>query len=167
MRLWCYDTEPVAAIVKHSNEKVCFINTMDTINGKNESVWIDLARNFVKGACLSLAIDVEKHRNKTWGPSASKRAPGVVPGAGVDYVLGGTVGIDLRDEVRRICAGEKSERGGHSPTVQFLVRGHWRNQAVGVRHSEHKRIWIEPFWKGPEESRVLLRTHRIKIGDEE
>lgn len=49
-----------------------------------------------------------------------------------------------------------------SPTVQFLVRGHWRQQAHGPGHSLRKPIWIEPFWKGPEEARVLLRQHRVE-----
>lgn len=160
MRLWCYGTEPVAAIAKSDIQSdACYLHAFD---GDMEAPWMQLARNFVKGACLSLAIDVETHRKTDWGgPRHSKRAPGVVPGTGVDYVLSGTVEIDLRDEVKRICEGRKSS--GHGGlTVQFLVRGHWRNQATGPRHSEHKRIWIEPFWKGPEEARVLLRTHRIK-----
>jgi hypothetical protein len=170
MRLWCYGTEPVAAIANVSRPEigdksdVCYLNAFDG----PEKPWMQLARNFVKGACLSLAIDVETHRNKLWGgPKGSKRAPGVVPDAGVDYVLSGTVEIDLRDEVRRICEGRKVTGGHGGLTVQFLVRGHWRNQAVGVRHSDRKRIWIEPFWKGPEEARVLLRTHRIKTEDGE
>lgn len=164
MRLWCYGTEPVAAVAKSDTDKEAyFINSFDD----DDTPWKALARNFVKGACLSLSIDVETHRKANWGPRGSKRAPGVVPDAGVDYVLSGTVEIDLRDEVKRICEGRKSSGGHGGLTVQFLVRGHWRNQAVGVRHSDRKRIWIEPFWKGPEESRVLLRTHRIKTEDGE
>jgi hypothetical protein len=34
--------------------------------------------------------------------------------------------------------------------VQYLVRGHWRNQAHGPGRSERRRQWINPFWKGPE-----------------
>lgn len=167
MRLWCYGTEPIAAIGKSNLEKdVCFLNGFGTLGGTGEAPWMQLARNFVKGACLSLSIDIETHRNKPWGgPKGSKRAPGVVPDAGVDYLLSGSVAIDLRDEVKRICEGRKAT-GGHTLTVQFLVRGHWRNQAVGIKHQDRKRIWIEPFWKGPEESRVLLRTHRIKTDGE-
>jgi len=50
--------------------------------------------------------------------------------------------------------------------VQFVVRGHRRWQACGPKHSERKLIWINPFWKGPEEGRALLRGYELKTGEE-
>lgn len=41
-----------------------------------------------------------------------------------------------------------------------IVRGHWRQQAHGPARALRKTLWIQPFWKGPEESRVLLRTYK-------
>lgn len=32
--------------------------------------------------------------------------------------------------------------------TKYIVRGHWRNQACGPKHSERKLIFIQPFWKG-------------------
>ncbi len=46
--------------------------------------------------------------------------------------------------------------------MQFLVRGHWKNQAHGPRSSLRKRIWIKPFWKGDEHARILLRNYKVK-----
>lgn len=155
LRLWCFGTEPIAALGKHGGK--CYpLPSSEATDA--ESTWPELARNYVKGVCLTLDRDVERHRKGDWGPKRDNREPGIAPSPGADYVLGGTVTIDLRDEVTAICSG----RTGHRPTVQFLVRGHWRNQATGPRHSERKRIWIEPFWKGPEDARVLLRTHRLE-----
>lgn len=75
--------------------------------------------------------------------------------AGELYTLGGAIDVDLRASVQAVWSGEK--RSG--PKVQFVVRGHWREQACGPNMSLRKRIWIKPFWKGPEESRVLLRKY--------
>jgi hypothetical protein len=33
--------------------------------------------------------------------------------------------------------------------ARFTVRGHWRNQACGPGHTEHRMRWIAPYWKGP------------------
>lgn len=37
---------------------------------------------------------------------------------------------------------------------RWMVRGHWRNQRFGTGRSEVKRIWINPFWKGPEDAPI-------------
>jgi hypothetical protein len=46
---------------------------------------------------------------------------------------------------------------------RWIVRGHWRNQPCGPSRSLRRRIWIDPFIKGPEdkpfdERRTLWRT---------
>jgi hypothetical protein len=43
---------------------------------------------------------------------------------------------------------------------RFIVRGHYRNQAHGPGHRDRKLIWIEPFWKGPEEGAKIVHTYR-------
>lgn len=154
VRIWCFGVEPIAFIARPLLEKG---DKYDLVEFDDGAPLLSLARNLVRGVCLALDQDIERYRRGEWGPKNQNREPGSKPARGAEYHLGGTVAIDLRDEVIAICSG----RAGHRPTVQFLVRGHWRNQATGPRHSERKRIWIEPFWKGPEEARVLLRTHRI------
>jgi hypothetical protein len=42
------------------------------------------------------------------------------------------------------AAGQEGTAAGRSFTASWLVRGHWRQQAVGVGRKEHKRIWIMP-----------------------
>lgn len=43
---------------------------------------------------------------------------------------------------------------------RFIVRGHYRNQAHGPGHRDRKTIWIEPFWKGPEEGAKIMHTYK-------
>lgn len=50
---------------------------------------------------------------------------------------------------------------GRKVGVKFLVRGHWRNQAVGEGRKSHKRIWIFPHWKGPELSEIISKPYKV------
>lgn len=118
-----------------------------------------LVRNLVKGVCLTIA-DAQKHRTGTWsGRQGKKRGTKAGPYAGCQYTLGTPVSIDLRDAVKQVALGRKP--GGGSPSVQFLVRGHWRNQAHGPGLKQRRATWIEPFWKGHEEARALLKVHNL------
>lgn len=42
---------------------------------------------------------------------------------------------------------------------RFVVRGHWRNQAHGPERKERKRLWIQPFWKGPTTAEAMSRIY--------
>lgn len=56
--------------------------------------------------------------------------------------------IRLRREVSTLDRepGESQIEWQH----RWIVRGHWRWQACGVGRTERRRIWINPFIKGPE-----------------
>ena len=50
---------------------------------------------------------------------------------------------------------------GKTLNVKFIVRGHWRNQACGKDHLDRKRMWIYPYWKGPEMSEIVNRKYKL------
>jgi hypothetical protein len=119
-----------------------------------------LISNLVRGACLALSNPADFRKDAHHRPTAraSKKGRSGPPElAQARYLLSAPVKIDLREHLRGVLEGRK----GAAPTVQFLVRGHWRNQAHGPRRSLRRVQWIEPFWKGPEEARVLLRQHKV------
>lgn len=123
--------------------------------------------SLVRGACLALS-NPDDYKKKKVGSSSyttKKREGGAPDLANARYLLTAPVKVDLRDVVRMQQRGETSK--GRKLTVQFLVRGHWKNQAHGPKHSLRKNIWIHPFWKGPEESRVLLRNYTVKDKDQD
>lgn len=116
----------------------------------------------VRGACLALG-DPEQCKKKQVGSSSStknRREGGAPDLSNARFMLMAPVQVDLRDALKAVQRGEKHKGG--KLTVQFLVRGHPKNQAYGPNMSLRKRIWIQPFWKGPEESRVLLRNYVMK-----
>lgn len=121
--------------------------------------------NLVRGICLCVT-DRKTERKGNWGtPShhSEKRKKVKLAVTGERYVIGKPVSIDLREELAEMMSGK--QRSGSGPKVQFLVRGHFRNQAHGPGRTLHRRQWIEPFWKGNEETRTLLRTYEIKGSD--
>lgn len=74
------------------------------------------------------------------------------------YRLGRRVDIDCRAALASYLTGERRD----PLAVQFLVRGHWRNQACGPALTERKTIWIEPYWKGSEGAPINMRPHMLK-----
>ncbi len=147
-------------------EAVCFLidrrgHQMTNVDPQLTKMVISL----VGGCSLALSNPEDFRKDKQHRPTArsSKHRSGGAPDLGqARFMLSAPVSVDLREHVQQALSGKK---GGGSPTVQFLVRGHWRQQAHGPARSLRKTLWIQPFWKGPEESRVLLRTYKAK-GDE-
>lgn len=78
------------------------------------------------------------------------------------YELGAPIKIDCRQAIRDYVAGTR--RGG-APTVQTLVRGHWKRQAHGEGRKERKLLFIEPYWRGNDEAPVLVRPHVLGGND--
>ena len=74
------------------------------------------------------------------------------------FRAGHPVKIDCRTELKDYLEGKRR----NPLAVQFFVRGHWRNQACGPRHKDRRFVWIEPFWKGPEDALINLREHHLK-----
>lgn len=120
-----------------------------------------MLKNLVFGVAYSLS-DPEKYRKPSAGSSRTKgnQRSGPPDLAQARYLLAPpvTVEVDFRAHVREVLSGARRE----GPKVQFLVRGHWRNQAHGAGRALRRRQWIQPFWKGPEEARVLLRSHVLE-----
>lgn len=69
-------------------------------------------------------------------------------------------GLDKRDvtviRLRRSREFQDIEPSGRQLTVQFPVRGHWRNQWY-PSIEEHRQVWIAPYIKGPEDAPFVTR----------
>lgn len=51
---------------------------------------------------------------------------------------------------------------GRNYRVQWVVDGHWRNQAHGPGRADRKKIWIAPFTKGPEGA-PMAATKKVHV----
>jgi hypothetical protein len=108
----------------------------------------------VLGACLMMSAPGQVEQTRNRGRSKRFRRSG--PPGMTDFVLGNDVRVDVREPIRDYIL-----RGGSSPTVQSLVRGHWKYQAHGPWHSMRKLIHVEPYWRGPEDGPVVVRAHQL------
>lgn len=77
----------------------------------------------------------------SWTRAERRRADRELPGLRVLRLsTGESLYSENRDEAHHV---EWSKR--------WLVRGHWRLQACGLRRESRRLIWIDPFVKGPED----------------
>lgn len=60
-----------------------------------------------------------------------------------------------RDAVHAAVRGEAPQ------AFQRLVRGHYKRQVVGIGRSGRKVIWVQPYWRGPEEAPILARAMKV------
>lgn len=76
--------------------------------------------------------------------------------------------IKLSPELRRLAveyaAGNEKATPGWKLRMRFCVRGHWKMQPCGPGGTERKRIFVEPYWKGPEGAAAW--QHVYKAGEE-
>ena len=77
-----------------------------------------------------------------------------------EYVLAPDVPVKF-DCTEAVGAFLRGERKG-PPRFQWIVRGHWRNQVHGPGRTGRKRIWIQPYWKGPEHAPMRMREYRFE-----
>lgn len=158
-RIWCIETEPMF-LVGRSGALVSMAKQAE--HGLDSGPVFDMARALIRGACLALSNPDDFRKENQHAPTARAKGKGNRSGPPdlqqARFMLSAPVKVDLREHVAAALSGKSHA----SPTVQFLVRGHWRNQTHGPRNSLRRVQWIQPFWKGPEESRILLRQHRVE-----
>lgn len=65
------------------------------------------------------------------------------------------------ESVFRVGSNGGTGKGGQLLN-RITVRGHWRMQAHGERHSERKPIWVEPYQKGPELADLVNKPYLVK-----
>lgn len=116
-----------------------------------------LIQRLILNVCLAMAsAGNSKPLGKTAKLSAGNVRDSKEPLVRV-FQLGKPLKLDCRPALQSYLEGER--RTG--PTVQSLVRGHWKNQPHGPKRAHRKCIWIEPYWRGPEDAPILTRPHEL------
>lgn len=116
-------------------------------------------RRGVLGVAATLSVpdtqrDLRAKERKARASNAAREARGEP--TSWTYVLGGNVRVDVRSAVR-----DYVERGGSPPSVQSLVRGHWKRQPHGPELSLRKWIHVEPYWRGPEDAPIVAARRTL------
>lgn len=117
-----------------------------------------LLGRLVLGVCMETTCATFKgNRGVPIGPRPVQRDPRTGEPKTWTFQLSRDVKVDCREVVKAYARGSSQT----SPSVQSLVRGHWRRQPCGKSGSERKNIFVEPYWRGPEEAHISLRQHKL------
>lgn len=111
----------------------------------------------VAGICLAMSDPANVKRGKP-------KFAGIIPKhlRGLPVVREFLVGKPLSLKCRAAMTDWVAGREGKSPSVQVLVRGHWKRQAHGPNMSLRKTIHVEPYWRGPEDAPINVRPHVLE-----
>ncbi len=112
--------------------------------------------------CLGVCFEVTEHRPASSRSNGSSSRPAIKRNSRGEpvantFTLARNVKIDCREAVKEYVA-----KGSKSPLVQTLVRGHSKMQSHGVKKSLRKVIFVEPYWRGPEDAPIGIRSHILK-----
>jgi len=125
--------------------------SLDTVDERA----MELIGRLVLGTCLAMAEPSNVRQIGGPGSPRHHRDPHQEPDEPRVYEVGHTVTVDCREPLREFNMGIRR----NALTVQFMVKGHWRQQACGPKLTERKTIWVSPYWKGPTDGPVLIRDH--------
>jgi hypothetical protein len=154
-----HTTEEMRARIFEADEDPMLGGT--TEQGYDDRIPLLLAR-LAMNTCLSFSEAREVGKPSGWHRPSHRTAryPTVRR-----FELTKPVKINAAPVIREYLEGEGHV--GASITRQFLVRGHWRNQPCGVNSADRRMMWIEPYWKGPEDSIISVRPHVITGAQDE
>lgn len=110
---------------------------------------------------LGVCTEMSGHRQSESGPSTTNGREHT--DRSQDRRLTSTFKLtrDVNVDVRRAVRDYVEGRSTRQPSVQILVRGHWKMQVYGLGKADRKLIHVEPYWRGPEDGPVAVRAHKI------
>ena len=72
--------------------------------------------------------------------------------------------FELRRDIKVDCRGWVKDyiaSKGTSPSVRSLTRGHQKRQRYGPKGALRKWIHVEPYWRGPLDGPVAVKSHKV------
>jgi hypothetical protein len=118
-----------------------------------------LIGRLIVNTCLAFSnpenVQKPKIRRESSSKSHGKSRKSSEPTVRV-YTVGKEVKHDFREAVKDYLAGTRKKL-----SVQILVVGHYKMQPYGPKSAQRKLIWVEPFWRGPEDALISVRPHQM------
>lgn len=122
--------------------------------------WDSRKRLFLVARRLVCGLLLTMQYTTNWTERVSKGGPshrhGPPPHRNI--FIGRPISVDCRQAVTDYVNGDRPHG---PPSVQTLVRGHYKRQVFGAERQSRKVIWIEPYWRGPEDAPILARPHLV------
>lgn len=153
------------------------MTTQNLIPQKGDEMWLDkdpllleqtdlderayqLFGTLIINLCLAMtnAENVKKAGpgHKVWDKAKSE---GRRPGEPTTRLF--QVGSPVKHDFRA-CVADYMAGNGNKLTVQSRVCGHYKAQPFGPKLASRKVIWVQPYWRGPEDAPIIVRPHKVK-----
>lgn len=97
-----------------------------------------------------------EQRKKSAAPAAVERVA-----KGPTFDVGRSIRLHPGIRAALAAGAGVNAASGFELDKRFLVRGHWKNQPHGPQRSLRKRLWLEPYWKGPETVEAMERLFKL------
>jgi hypothetical protein len=121
-----------------------------------EQRMMHLARRLVVGLVLAMQHQDNFKTRMVPARRGIKKRDGGEPAHRIT-IIGKPIKVDCRAPVREYIEGRRHA----PPSVQTLVRGHFKRQVIGIARAGRKVIWIEPYWRGPEDAPILTKPKLV------
>lgn len=74
--------------------------------------------------------------------------------------------VRLSSSMRSALAlNSSTDRTAYAVQTRHIVRGHFKQQPHGPNGADRKTVWVEPYWRGPEDGpRLVARTYETGTG---
>ena len=150
---------------------------------QEKTMWIDIDqddrdlhirltfRRLLVNLCLYIVERGKGTREKSYTTKSSKRRKNGKPKKmkAATWIIGREVkmGKDIIEAAKDWIDAKKGNKVRWKIKRRSVTRGHWRNQVCGPKRAERKRIWIEPFWRGPKEGSKVQHIYTNKVKEVE
>jgi len=157
LQLWRHGLE-VAKLTNYKSKDVELWGYGLDCDSRDDRV-MNLIGRFIVSMCVAMSDPDNFHRQRT----NKGRGFSITIGHEIHniqtFIVGQPVEINCRQALIDYIEGQGGFRQGKSPTVRFLVRGHWKSQPYGLKRELRKTIHIQPYWKGDANAPILTRDY--------
>lgn len=128
------------------------------VTTKDDEV-LDAALRLILNLCLYIGAGIEKlvpFKEKAFTKRQKRLAK-----QRTLYQLGTRVTLDSSMAKSAYDFAHKGVSPQWKISTRFTVRGHWKMQAYGPGRKERRRIFVEPYWKGPTMAEEVRRVYEV------
>ena len=153
------DLKPVVWIGRKANGLItatAFMTIDDLFKCESDEPEIELLMRLLVGVILEMDSPTFRQTVRESGTARRKEKRGVDKPAAWTFELKRDIKVDCRQWAKDFVSS-----GGKSPSVRSLTRGHQKRQPYGPRNALRKWIHIEPYWRGPLDGPVAVKSHML------
>lgn len=145
----------VGTISESAQEKLPFVTDFGATEADGDDGIIEMCKRAVVGLLLTMQHTAFFRTKAFSGVSRGKYRDAPPPHRVI--FIGRPIALDCTQAVRDRASGRRNS----TPSVQVLVRGHYKRQVVGIGRAGRKVVWVKPYWRGPEDAPILSSPIRV------